>query len=499
MLSSFDFTRKANWLTEYSEYNTKNLDSLLTKEKEEFWEKAGQNQALNLFKFASKNIPAYKDFLVKNKFKAESVKTIEDFKNVPETNNKNYISEYSLEERNWQNRGAQIIAASSGTSGEPKYWPRGGYQEFEASIFHELFYTKSFNVDKKKTLILIGFPMGVYVSGIATLLPTWNVAQKHNLTVASVGNNKVEMLKLVKKLSHNFEQTILVGHPFFIKDVIETGKTEKINWSKLNLGLFFCSEGFSEEWRDYVAKEAGMEVGTNRIVSTYGCSEMLLIGTETPLALSLRRKASKDSKYKEELLGNGALPSVFQYNPLFRYIEEVKENLVFTTASGIPLIRFNLQDGGKILPYSKVANSLNVDKAVIKESWKLPFISLKGRSDHTIIFYAANIYPEHIHAALHKQSFFKQLTGKFTMKKGYKKNMDEFLEVHVETKIGAKLSEKLNKSIQVSIVRTLEKLNIEYVFLQGNLGKDLTPQVVLHPYQAEPFFKPGLKPRYISI
>lgn len=38
--------------------------------------------------------------------------------------------------------------------------------------------------------------------------------------------------------------------------------------------------------------------------------------------------------------------------------------------------------------------------------WKLPIVTLRGRSDQTIIFYAANIYPEHIHHALSKQSFF---------------------------------------------------------------------------------------------
>ena len=49
---------------------------------------------LNLFHEMSMDVPAYKDFLRKNKFDPLRVKTIEDLKNVPIINKDNYLRRY---------------------------------------------------------------------------------------------------------------------------------------------------------------------------------------------------------------------------------------------------------------------------------------------------------------------------------------------------------------------------------------------------------------------
>ncbi len=496
-----NFQKQTNWVKEYSEFDTKKFEKELKNKKPEFWEKVAEEKALKVFEFASKTVPAYKDFLKKNKVNLSKVRSIEDFKHVPTINKQNYIAEYELKDRVSANSKGFVVAASSGTSGEPKFWPRGGYQEFEAGVIHELFYRSAFALGSKKTLIVIGFPMGVYVSGMATVLPTWLVSQKpeYNLSIASVGNNKNELLRVVSNLHMDYEQVILVGHPFFIKDCIETGKSEGIKWSKMNLGLFFCSEGFTEGWRDYVASEAGLGIGTERIISTYGCSEMLLIGNETPLTLKLRRFLTKNTKVNTELFGETLVPSLFQYNPLFRYIEQVQGNLVFTSASGTPLVRFDLKDAGKLMSFKTVQEKMSTleMKDLLETSANLPLVALKGRSDHTIIFYAANIYPEHIHQALNQKPFLKFLTGKFTLKKLYKKNMDEYLEVHVESRPGVIVKGGFSEKIKSTILHTLLKLNMEYKDMKSHMQKDVVPEVVIHPYQDEVYFKPGLKPKYI--
>jgi phenylacetate-CoA ligase len=349
---------------------------------------------------------------------------------------------------------------------------------------------------KLSTLLVIGFPMGVYVSGIATLLPSWLAApKKYGLTVVSVGNNKEQLLKVVDNLGKHYEQVVLIGHPFFIKDVVETGTKQGVDWRSLCLRMLFCSEGFSETWRSYLIEQAGSSKVPNSAINTYGSSETLLVGHETPLTIALRKKMDNDGALREHLAGRNITPNIFQYNPLFRHIESVNDELLFTMAGGIPLIRFNLHDSGRVIEFSKAREAMK--DRVPANAWRLPLVTLNGRSDHTMVFYAANIYPEHIHNALDHKPFLKVLTGKFAMRKDYDKKMDQFLELNVELKPGVKPTAKLAGEIRARAVKTLRRVNMEYLFLCNNLDKDLAPRIVLRQYQDPEYFKPGLKPKYI--
>lgn len=497
ILSAFDFERNNNWVDAFYQFNSAKFEILLKTKGEYFWRKAGEQRALRLFHAAAQRIPAYRDFLKKHRIRHETIKTIKDFDRIPLTDKKNYIQAYPLEKRCWNGamRHARIIPASSGTSGEPAFWPRGGFQEFEAGVIHELIYKNIFKIDKRCTLALIGFPMGMYVSGVATVLPSWLVAGKYpSFTLMSVGNNKNEMLRAAKNLGKNYEQVLLIGHPFFIKDVVETGREQGISWKRMNVRMLFCSEGFSEAWRRYVMEEAGMAVSHDKIISTYGSSEMLLMAHETPLSILARNTLEQNSALRKKLFSAPTTPDLFQYNPLFRYIESIHNELVFTSASGIPLVRFNLRDSGSVVSFETIKKELKIGGA---KDWKLPFVALWGRSDQTIVFYAANIYPEHIKAGLDDRRFYGKLTGKFVMSKNYLKNMDEFLEINIELTKGVKASKGLAQTIQRKVVEKLREINMEYLFLCNHLEKDLTPRIVLWPYQHEKHFRPGLKPKYI--
>ncbi len=486
---------KTSFLNGEFSFPVERLEKLFREESDRVWQAAGRARARTLFHKAAERVPAYKDFLRKNKIRHEIIRTEQDFRNIPCTDKKNYIREYPLSARCWDGAigESDLIAVSSGTTGSPTFWPRGVRQEREAEIIHELIYRYLFRIDRYRTLLLIGFPMGVYVSGVATLVPSLAVARKYAMSIVSVGNNKAELLRVVRLLGNEYDQVILAGHPFFIKDVIETGKEEGVVWRKKRLRMMFCSEGFSEQWRRYVIRVAGIPLRPETAISTYGSSEMLLIGHETPFTIALRMAFEKNDKLRQRFFENAPVPNIFQYNPLFRFIDSVNGELIFTSASGIPLIRFNLHDGGMILPLDEARKV--VPRA--RPTWNLPLVALAGRSDQTIIFYAANIYPEHIHAALNNPTFLKKITGKFTMRKGYLKNMDEYLEINIELRRGVKIRSSTARSIENHAVTTLKKINMEYLFLCDNLDKDLRPRVRLWPYQSEKYFKPGLKPKYI--
>lgn len=508
---AFDYSKNRKWGEEFARFDTSAYERLLRIKEESFWVRAGQVRALKLFHDASRRVPAYKDFLKKHAIRAGKIRNIQDFAELPVTTKKNYINKYPLESRCWDGKlsASDIIAVSSGTDGEPKFWPRGGYQEFEAGIIHELIYKYHFEIDKYKTLMIIGFPMGVYVSGVATVVPSMMVAEKgYDLSIVSVGNNKIEALRAVKNLQSKFEQIILVGHPFFVKDVIETGRETGINWRRNRLRMMFCSGGFNETWRRVVIRETGHRFEWENIISTYGSSELLLMGHETPMSILIRNLAEKNHSLHSKIFQSKIVPHLFQYNPFLRYIESVKGDLVFTSASGLPLVRFNIKDSGELISFREAKGLLDEKEPKWQKElkndgassnvWQLPFVGLYGRSDYTVIFYAANIYPEHIELGLNNKAFLKKLTGKFTMHKDHNKKMDEYLEINIELRGKVKPSAMLAHQLQKRVVETLKEVNSEYLDASTKMHKDMRPRIKLWKYQDQKYFKPGLKPKFIA-
>ena len=498
ILTRFDFSKPQNWTQSFLNFDITEFERLLREKPETFWWQIGKERALDLFHKAAVRVPAYKDFLRRHKILHKKIRTIQDFQQVPFTDKKNYIRKYSLEKRCWdgQLHPANILAMSSGTSGEPTFWPRSGFQEFEAAIIHELLYRYLFDIQKYSTLLIIGFPMGLYISGVATLFASWLVSQKgYSLTIASIGTNKEDILKVSRLLQKGYQQIILAGHPFFMKDVIETGKEAGVHWEKKQIKLIFCSEGFSEEWRKHVLSQIKTSLKPTAIVSTYGSSEFLLMAHETPASTSLKDVIEKNKNVKAELLWRWSSSNLFQYNPFLRYIESVKDELLFTAASGIPLVRYNLHDMGRIISLEAAKRAM----PKLKPRWQLPFLALGGRSDYTIVFYAANIYPEHIRQALDHKPFLSKITGKFVMRKDYTRKMEEFLEINIELRNNIRLDSSFSRDIQKRVFDHLQKVNMEYLDMSSrHVGKSRSiPRIKLWPYQHEKYFKPGLKPRYI--
>jgi phenylacetate-CoA ligase len=481
------------------------LERSLVEKNEARLRERSEKKALGLFHAAAERVPAYRAFLKTAKINHTRVKTIKDFASVPTTDAKNYIARYPIQDRCWDGNlsGAQLIATSSGTTGEPKYWPRSIEQDLEAAVVHRFLYKEYFGADAHSTLFLIGFPMGIYISGMATVLPSWLTSFKNKkMTIMCVGNNKKEMLRAAENLSGEYEQTVLIGHPFFIKDVIETGVREGVAWSKKNLGLMFCSEGFTEEWRSYIAERAGIRPGAMRIFNTYGSSEMLLMGYETRFSIEIKKRAEKNQTFLSALTGDVMPPQLFQFNPFFRYIESIDRELIFSSASGIPLIKFNLHDRGEVRSFEEVRQTLQTFRftpvSPIKRAHPLPFVALWGRTDQTIKFHGVNIYPEHIEMALMEKPLMRLLTGKFVIRKFLDRGMDQRWEINIELSQGARSSAPMARNIQTRIIEKLGKINLEYLDMSSHIKKDVRPVIKLWPYQDANYFKQGLKPHYIE-
>jgi len=518
MLNSFPSGKSAkipssaNNIDSIHKLSTAEISEFITKTNPASIEKTGQRMALNLFRNSSDSVPAYRKFLKTNHIDSSKIRNLDDFKTLPIMTKKNYLLKYPLAELNWDGKldDLHIVSVSSGSSGEPFFWPRGQGLELETALIYELALKHIFRVDRQKTLFLIGYAMGMYVAGVFTLNSLMKMTREgYPLTVVSPGSDKDQIITIIKKLGSNFDQVIIAAYPPVIKDVVDKGIEENINWKDYKMKFISGGEGYSEEFRSYVYKKMGtLKSYLTSSMNTYGSADAAILGHETPLSILVRKAASDNSNLRKALFGEDRLPSVQQYYPFYKYFESVDGNLVFTTFGGIPLIRYSIGDTGGIIPYKKVIDILDEFKIDIRKEmkkyhsdnliWKLPFVYLFGRKDNTKIFYGANIYPEHIKNCLEQKKLIGITTGKYFMDIIFDKDHNQSLLLAIELCPKVKNETKLEDKIAKLIHNNLLNINDEYRYLFHTIGNIIYPKVELYEYGHLKYFSPRIKPKYVK-
>ena len=491
--------------------NLKNLKISLEGKSGVFWLKSGERLALSLFHEAAEKVPAYGKFLKKRGIKSGQVRTISDFESIPLMDKKNYLKFYPLKELCFGGDISKldVISVSSGSSGDPFFWPRSFAHNKEAILNHELFLTDSFDIDKNKTLFLVSFGMGMWVAGTLTYSCLENLASKYPINVIAPGINTDEILKIINNLGSNYDQVIIAGYPPFIKDVVDQGVQRGVNWRKFKMKFLFAAEGFSEEWRDYIHDKAGIEDSHKGSLNIYGTADALILGHETPLSIMIRRLATKNASLYEKIFGDTSrIATLVQYNPVSRFFENINGKLIFTAKSGIPLVRYDIGDDGRIFEFDKmreIFEEFNIDILEAAKNagisiWRLPFLYVLGRRDFTAFLYGVNIYPESVRAALEKPDAANFVSGKFLMTVKSDKNLNPRLEINVELKKEytnkSALADRFESRLKNIITNTLRINNSEYNRLCEAIGKRAEPVVKLYPYGYEEFFKTGVKQQW---
>lgn len=486
----------------------------LRKDPPESWERRGQKMALKLFHEMAKRVPAYKDFLRKNKIKPASIKTIRDFSRLPTVDKENYLRRYRLNELCWDGKLSDtwaIYSTTSGSTGEPFYFPRDDYADWEYSLLAELYLLNHYKIDKKSTLYVNGFAMGAWIGGLFTYQALKNLSQRggYRLGIINPGINKVEILKAVKRLAPNYDQVIIGGYPPFIRDLIDYGIVQKYQWKKLDLRFIFSAEAFGEEFRDYVLKRAGCKNIYTDSLNHYGTVDMGTMAHETPLGVYVRRRSLKNKKLFEGLFGTiQKTPTLTQYIPELFYFEEgSRSNIICTSRSRIPLVRYDLKDLGGTISYEHAISMLNEFSpswrkgskkySFSKNIWKLPFVYLYERSDFALTWFGATIYPENIRKALHKPSLRRFTTGRFTMTMVPNRKFVPQLQINIELHPGKHSSSKMKEQFVEAIVQMLLKENSEYRSSSMQQKNGLIPQVILWPNNHKKYFSSKIKQQWV--
>ena len=476
------------------------------------WTKRGEAAALSLFKEVALRVPAYKDFLKKQKIRPESVRTIEDFAKVPPVDKNNYLRAYSLPELSWDGKlidDHHLYASTSGSTGEPMYFPRTKKQTEQYALLAELYLRSQYKIQDRSTLYVNCFAMGAWIGGLFTYQAVERLAErgKYPLHLITPGLAKDEALKAIRKLGPLYDQVVIGGYPPYVKDLVDQGTIEGMDWKKYRVKFVFSAEGFSEKFRDYVGKEVRQDNVLRGSLNHYGTVELGTMAYETPLAAFIRRATLSDKKLFAELFGQASrLPTLAQYLPEQFYFETVNGGLVCTADGGLPLVRYDLKDQGGIWKYEDMVTAVEravpghahalQDAGIEDTVFKLPFVYLYERADFTVVLYGANIYPEHIRRALEHKACAKFATGKCTIRIVENRAREPRLEVNVELKRGVKPDPKLAKLAEKEVMRTLLEDNSEYRSNHTHLRRKMVPRVKLWAYNDPKYFSGSGKQKW---
>jgi len=458
---------------------------------------------LGLFRSAADEVPAYRRFLAAHGIDPSTVTDLTTFAGLPATTKDNYYRQHPLPDlcRHGQLDGCDMVALSSGSTGEPAVWPRSLTDELETSARFEAVLGDAFSARERPTLAVICFALGNWVGGMYTLSCCRQLAAKgYPLTVVSPGNQPAEILRALRALSPHFEQRVLFGYPPFLKDVLELGKSQGLDWSSPPTRLVMAGEVFSEEWRDWVCRLTGATDPARSTASLYGTADGGVLANETPLSIRIRRALARQPAAARALFGEARLPTLCQYDPRHRYFE-VEEGgwLLFSGNGGAPLLRYKILDRGGVIEHAEMQRLLAEHGVLLEPDAagmlpELPFVYVFGRSHFAVSFYGANVYPENISVGLEQPDLTPSLTGKFVVEVRYDSAQSSELVLSVELARHATPSPALVEQVQRLVRQQLERQNSEFASYVPDARR--TPRVLLRPFGDPDYFPTGVKHRY---
>ncbi len=384
-----------------------------------------EEKAVAAFNHAVKLFPSYRAYLKKTGFKNVPINDINAFKKYVPSLNKEWLSKNSyLAEvlKNFTIDEPPTFLISSGSSGVFSFGIHSRRQAVQQAQFLNIFLHNYFNIFTERTLIINCLAQGVHLPPVSA-------------AITDIGPRTEALLYLLKTFSPNFAQTLVVGDNYFIKNSLEQGLNDGLDYSKMRLHLILGGVYLPEALRDHLYKliNPKKNSGTHSVFSSMGISEFgLNLFFESHETIRWRQELEANSGLIETTLNNYPqyTPMVFNYFPDSIYIEEVNQQLIITNLeeeSPLPLIRYESQDKVKIIPRESELNSS-----------KSSLVLMYGKDD-SVNFRGKKIYPQQIQQGLYENfRTASTVTGLFRLNKA--KNS---LTLEIQLKKGVKSNKTL--------------------------------------------------------
>ena len=272
-------------------------------------------------------------------------------------------------------------------------------------------------------------------------------------------------------------------------------------------------EGMAEALRDYCEERFAS------VLSGYGASDLTIgIGAESRLTVWLRDQIVADPELRAAVIGpdKSRIPMIFQYNPLETYLETNEDDELLCTLNSTailsPKLRYNIGDEALLLTFPQLERLVaqfpehiaGMQRAQAVHRMRLPLLVLFGRSDSTVSFMGANIYPQDVEYGLYLGNpLAGQLEG-FMLTLEETAQLDARPVVNLQLRQGVQLDdaarEQLAATCQKGVVAHL--LDVSRDFRQSVEEDASSTQITMrvHDFETGPFVGGGstIKKVYLS-
>jgi len=398
-----------------------------------------------------------------------------------------------------------LLCATSGSTGEPFYFPRSEQLAIQYAETLCRFITQGRRRQGTTTLVIVAFGMGVWIAGTFTVRALELVQlQIPGVSVLPVGVNQNEIMNALVRLSPNFDQTVLVGYPPFIRDVLVGASSAGVDLPSLNLRLGFAAESFDESFRSFVCRVAGIAQPERDTFNIYGSADLGAMAAETPTSIVFRQQILAHSPLAAAVFGEvGRTPTLAQFEPSHILFEDLDGEIAITGDSALPLVRYLIGDRGGVVSYTELTERcqrFGVDLRAECQARNLdpdtrPFVYVYERVDLAASLFGILVYPEYIKRGLEHLVHNHLASGRFSMETVYTETQQQSLRIHVErTSDGATLNAS---EVAEQVTGSLRAQSSEFRELSTHLDESVLIQVTLWPQGAPPYFSSGGKQPWV--
>jgi phenylacetate-CoA ligase len=436
----------------------------------------GKVKAVRLYRYASRRVPAYADFLSKHPHKGPLVAMRSvSLRDVPEMDKASYIKQYSLLEKVVDGvlpTAGVMFDESSGSSGKPTSWVRGKRERRMTRRIMQVSFQHL--IGEGKPIILNTFSMGAWATGFNTSTCLLEVGR-----VKSIGPDKTKVIDTLLELGPGFDYVIL-GYPPFLRLLTES---TEIDWSQYKISAIYGGEGLSEAMRTYLLQYY------QRVIGSYGASDLEInIAHESDFTIALRKALIDDAELRSKILkiNRGIVPMVFQYNPYDYLFETNEKGELLVTICRLynlsPRIRYNIHDLGHATDFYDLKQTLvGAGRQDLVDLAELDFGVLfhYGRSDLSVDYNGAVVGPEEVRQII-ENSDFRDKVNTFRLVSYEDESARKHLLIAVEASPDETLHVHEKEALLARIVTSLQETNLD--FKSAHSTAQLKPELKVYEF-----------------
>ena len=437
------------------------------------------------------SIPAYKSFLEKQGLKAG-----EPFERLPQMDKESYALAYPFEELLADDYEEMLaIYSSSGSSGNPFYWPQLKLNSRSVPAGLRSFLEDWFAIDRKKTLAIVGLSLGSWIGGqyISRALKTMALDTPYPFWVFSPSNDLDAMIKMACQMNSLVDQIVLFLVPSAIAHLHLKASQSKQSLPFDKLRYVVTGEPFPESIRASLQRRAGVEESTPFMFSAYGSGDTSGLGMESLTTVALRKLLYRNNALASALGIESPIPHFFHFTAPDTFLEAVDGHLCVTRWQGIPLVRYILYDRVALYSWQKLKKAILTSELLEPkdEPWVkilssasdelTDLIAVTGRSDSCLILGGSNFTEYMLDQAVKCEELQELLTGLYRAQIIYEDNRQYLafdLEIQPEVSPNAAIFDRIYYSLMKSLAQSQISFLNKWRNIYSNWDKEPSKRIL---------------------